>query len=126
MVRQFLHASLKRCILYNALHHIIDAVSPSRCFIYVTFVWGFQLPRGKEDLCLGALEDVHKHLVSVPQPGHFLAEYYILSSCSRSYPLNFSLIRPCLLDIQPVCYFQGLFVFHISLNLLDYVLDLRY
>ena len=43
VVRQFLHAFLKRCILYNALHHIIDAVSPSRYLIYLTFVLGFSI-----------------------------------------------------------------------------------
>ena len=110
-VRQFLLAFLKRCVHCNAPRHIIYAVYAKPLFQVPNFC--FEVGRGKKDLCLAALEDVYGDIASVTQRNifgrtlHFVELFALVFLKFRVY---FSLIRPCLPDIQPVCIaFKGFF-----------------
>ena len=84
--------------------------------------WGFRLWRGKKDICLVALEDI----ASITQRDifgrtlHFVEFFALLLF---KFWVYFSLTRPCLPAIQPVCVaFKAFFYFCIFFKLLDYVL----
>ena len=83
MFHQFLLVFLKRCVLYNTLHHTIDGVFAEPLLLVPNIFGGgggFQLWRDEKDLCLAALEDVYEFIAPVT-PGKFLAEHDILSKC---------------------------------------------
>ena len=111
---QFLLVFLKRCVLYNTLHHTIDGVFAEPLLLVPNIFGGVfnygEVKRTLVSQLLGCLRIYcsSNSLEIFSRTRHFVEMFVLVFF---KFCFFFSLIRPCLPDIQPVCADFKVFLF---------------